>query len=182
MSLFKFWFRTKLVIPSVLKRQLVDDWDFIVQEPKKLLKLPRTPNVVSIIEDFLASKKKKADDEQYARYEELFAGLRIYFDRALPKILLYRQERAQWDRAKLLHNSPSQIYGAEHLLRLYVKLPVLLSQVTLPVSEMNQIQNKFTELLNFMQKNTSTLLSKDDYIPVVDAVKHIEAVLGNSSL
>ena len=136
---------------------------------------------MSIIEDFLASKEKKADQEQYARYEELFAGLRIYFDRALPKILLYRQERSQWERAQYVHSSPSQIYGAEHLLRLYVKLPVLLAQVTLSTSEMNQIQNKFAELLNFIQKNSSTLLAKDEYIPVSEAMKHIDAFLDSTS-
>ena len=113
-----------------MKIHLVDEWDLIVQEPRKLLQLPRAPNVVSIIEDFLALKEKKADNEQFLRYKELLNGLRIYFDKALPKILLYRQEREQWSLAKKI-DKPSQVYGAEHLLRLFVRFPKLLSNITL---------------------------------------------------
>lgn len=40
---------------------------------------------------------------------------------ALPLILLYRQERMQYDVTvqKMPGKSPSEIYGAEHLLRVF---------------------------------------------------------------
>lgn len=44
-------------------------------------------------------------------------------DQALPLILLYRQERSQYDLVvhKYPGKSPSEIYGAEHLLRVFGK-------------------------------------------------------------
>lgn len=44
-----------------------------------------------------------------------------FLTQALPLILLYRQERTQYDIAvqKLPDKSPSEIYGAEHLLRVF---------------------------------------------------------------
>lgn len=51
---------------------------------------------------------------------ELLNGLRTYFDRALPMMLLYKKERQQFQEAiKTPECSPSTIYGAEHLLRLF---------------------------------------------------------------
>ena len=50
---------------------------------------------------------------------EILKGLRCYFDRALPIILLYNKERHQYHEAVADDVSPSTIYGAEHLLRLF---------------------------------------------------------------
>ena len=50
---------------------------------------------------------------------EIVKGLRCYFDRALPVILLYHKERHQYREAVTDNVSPSTIYGAEHLLRLF---------------------------------------------------------------
>lgn len=46
---------------------------------------------------------------------------RCFLTQALPLILLYRQERTQYDITvqKLPGKSPSEIYGAEHLLRVF---------------------------------------------------------------
>ena len=49
---------------------------------------------------------------------EILKGLRCYFDRALPVILLYNNERKQYQDFVTDNVSPSTIYGAEHLLRL----------------------------------------------------------------
>lgn len=50
---------------------------------------------------------------------EILKGLRCYFDRALPVILLYNNERKQYQDFVTDNVSPSTIYGAEHLLRLF---------------------------------------------------------------
>ena len=172
---------SKISIPSNLKVHLVDEWDYLTQNPKKLLKLPREIHIQSIIEEFLEQKIKKADREQYKRYQELFSGLRNYFDRALPKILLYRQERHQWDQIKKLNLPPCQIYGSEHLLRLYVQFPKLLSQVSLQSSELNQMQAKLVELLNYILKNIDRLFDKSLYIPCAEALEHLEGILISKS-
>ena len=50
---------------------------------------------------------------------EILKGLRCYFDKALPVMLLYERERQQYQEAIANNVSPSTIYGAEHLLRLF---------------------------------------------------------------
>jgi len=47
----------KLSLPAVLKKQLVDDWDWITRE-KKIVPLPRKPTVAEILDQFLQTKKK----------------------------------------------------------------------------------------------------------------------------
>ena len=111
---------------------------------------------------------------QLARLEEMLHGLREYFDKALPLILLYRHEREQYaslfpaaspssasrptSTEPALGSSsgaaprPSDVYGAEHLLRLFVRLPRLLALAPLAPAEMTQVQAKLGELLKFLQK------------------------------
>lgn len=50
---------------------------------------------------------------------EIFRGIRCYFDKALPVMLLYGVERKQFHNAIVDDVSPSTIYGADHLLRLF---------------------------------------------------------------
>lgn len=50
---------------------------------------------------------------------EILKGIRCYFDKALPVMLLYKKERQQYQDAVKNDTSPSTIYGAEHLLRLF---------------------------------------------------------------
>lgn len=50
---------------------------------------------------------------------EILNGLRSYFDKALAVILLYKKERQQYNDAVADNVSPSTVYGAEHLLRLF---------------------------------------------------------------
>lgn len=55
---------------------------------------------------------------------EILKGIRSYFDKALPVMLLYKKERRQYQEAIVDDISPSTVYGAEHLLRLFGKIPV----------------------------------------------------------
>lgn len=50
---------------------------------------------------------------------EILKGIRCYFDKALPALLLYKKERQQYHDTVKDDVSPSTIYGAEHLLRLF---------------------------------------------------------------
>lgn len=52
---------------------------------------------------------------------EILKGIRCYFDKALPVMLLYKKERQQYHDLVVDNVSPSTIYGAEHLLRLFGK-------------------------------------------------------------
>lgn len=97
----------RIDIPNLLKKQLVDEYSMIItQSPSRLLRLPKADhaNVKSVLSDYLDEKRCKlsADAAQLLLLEDLFRGLERYFDKALPAILLYRQERAQVDHSTQL--------------------------------------------------------------------------------
>jgi hypothetical protein len=90
----------RIDIPNLLKKQLVDEYSMIItQSPSRLLRLPKADhaNVKSVLSDYLDEKrcKQSTDTSQLLLLEDLFRGLERYFDKALPAILLYRQERSQ---------------------------------------------------------------------------------------
>ncbi|XP_028764054.1 protein MRG1 [Neltuma alba] len=155
----------KIQIPATLKKQLVDDWDFVSQQDK-LVKLPRSPTVDEILTKYLEYRSKK-DGMVADSIGEILKGIRCYFDKALPMMLLYKKEQKQYNEAVVDNVSPSTIYGAEHLLRLFVKLPELLAYVNIEEETLNHLQQKLLDFLKFLQKNQSTFfLSAYDGIKV----------------
>ena len=58
-----------------------------------------------------------------ALLSEIISGITLYFDKALGNNLLYRFERAQYVEQKRANTDKpmSEVYGAEHLLRLFGK-------------------------------------------------------------
>ncbi|XP_022751244.1 protein MRG1 isoform X2 [Durio zibethinus] len=144
----------KIQIPSTLKKQLVDDWEFVTQQDK-LVKLPRSPNVDDILTKYLENRSKK-DGIMTDSIGEILKGIRCYFDKALPVMLLYKKERQQYHEVVLDDVSPSTIYGAEHLLRLFVKFPELLAYVNIEEETLTSLQQKLMDFLKFLQKNQST--------------------------
>ena len=110
----------KIAVPDVLKAYLVDDWENVTKN-QQLVPLPRDPTVSQILEKYRASvPKKRAGSAEADIFDEIIAGLKLYFDKSLGTILLYRFERQQYLEIKKEHpnKEPSDIYGAEHLLRL----------------------------------------------------------------
>ncbi|KAH9712121.1 protein MRG1 [Citrus sinensis] len=137
----------KIQIPSTLKKQLVDDWEFVNQQDK-LVKLPRSPNVDDILTKYLQYRSKK-DGMMTDSIGEILKGIRCYFDKALPVMLLYKKERQQYHDLVVDNVSPSTIYGAEHLLRLFVKLPELLAYVNIEDETLIRLQQKMIDFLKY---------------------------------
>ncbi|KAG6768131.1 hypothetical protein POTOM_027028 [Populus tomentosa] len=137
----------KIQIPSTLKKQLVDDWEFVTQQDK-LVKLPRSPNVDDILTKYLEYMSKK-DGMITDSIGEILKGIRCYFDKALPVMLLYKKERQQYHDTVKTDVSPSTIYGAEHLLRLFVKLPELLAYVNIEEDTSTRLQQKLLDFLKY---------------------------------
>ncbi|XP_062183996.1 protein MRG1 isoform X2 [Phragmites australis] len=133
--------------PLTLKKQLVDDWEFVTQLGK-LVKLPRSPTVDDILKKYLEHRTKK-DNKINDSYAEILKGLRCYFDKALPTMLLYKKEREQYAEEVKGDVSPSTVYGAEHLLRLFVKLPELLAFVNMEEDALNKLQQKLLDILKY---------------------------------
>ncbi|KAI4324843.1 hypothetical protein MLD38_030295 [Melastoma candidum] len=157
----------KIQIPAALRKQLVDDWELVNQQDK-LVKLPRSPTVDDILTKYLEYRSKK-DSMMMDSIGEILKGLRCYFDKALPVMLLYKKEREQYNEVVVDDVSPSTIYGAEHLLRLFVKLPELLAQVNIEEETLTNLQQKLLNFLKFLQKNQSTFFSTYDGPKVSDS-------------
>ncbi|KAJ3049273.1 Esa1p-associated factor, partial [Quaeritorhiza haematococci] len=150
----------KIIIPDSLKVQLVDDWENVTKN-QKLVKLPREPTVNQILTNWKESMKKS--HTRQSRNDDIIAevvsGLKLYFDKALPNILLYRFERLQYVEIKKQHpeKSFSEIYGAEHLMRLFVQLPSLIAHTNMDQDAVNILRDYFVEFLKYVQKNHQEL-------------------------
>ena len=88
-------------------------------------------------------------------YGEVVDGIKTYFNQALSTILLYKFERKQFRDIRDEHKSTPlvDVFGAEHLLRLFVKLPELLAYCKLQREHLTVLVAKLTELLKFLQAN-----------------------------
>lgn len=157
-----------LPMPFTLKKMLVEDWKRITHEPYKLVPLPRKPNVSQIIQGYMTFKKSKAKADEASEKEleslqGIMEGIQHYFDRALGYLLLYRMERKQYEdtRAKHPDTPMSEIYGIEHLVRLFVRLPVLLGSAELPAKDVGPLQARLADFLKYLQKNSATWMLAD---------------------
>jgi mortality factor 4-like protein 1 len=56
--------QVQIPMPFQLKKQLVDDWKWITQEPHQLVPLPRTPNVSQIIKNYLEFQLQKYQNDK----------------------------------------------------------------------------------------------------------------------
>ncbi|XP_031282992.1 protein MRG2-like isoform X2 [Pistacia vera] len=138
-----------LQIPPTLQKQLLDDCGLITHMGK-LVKLPCTPTVDDILEKY--RHYRIADSTR-----EMIKGLHSFFDKALPIMLLYKSERRQYEDTMAVMVAPSTIYGAEHLLRLFVKLPELLVRAKIEEDTSTKVQQMLLDFLEFLQKNQSSL-------------------------
>ena len=119
--------------------------------------------------DMLKLRKKKR--KQFA------LSILELVDAALPKALLYATEQMQYNKfisgkGSSNDNStrlkrPSEIYGGEHMLRLFVKLPDLIASTTIPTDseEIAELAGFLSELIVFLQKNCGQCF-KDRYYAV----------------
>jgi hypothetical protein len=110
------------------------------------------------------AKEVTADDIEAEEFRQgwidMANGIAMLFDEALQDRLLYQEEVPQ---LRVLDSIPaysmtrySEIYGCEHLLRLFVRLPGMLSDV-LTDAETRPILAKVNDLLRFLNKNQPTL-------------------------
>ncbi|KAI8095232.1 MRG-domain-containing protein [Thamnidium elegans] len=130
----------KLMIPDTLKSLLVDDWENITKN-RQILSLPREITVNRILEDF-----KEQYDRKDEALDEFIQGIQLYFNKLLSTSLLYRMERKQYEEL-CVDKEPDNVYGVEHLLRLFVEIPILVCQTNIDSDTLNELREKFEDLL-----------------------------------
>jgi mortality factor 4-like protein 1 len=161
--------RDNLRLPHGMKLKLIEDWERITRE-KKLVPVPRAPSINNLLEEFQATKARRTSHERL--YGEVCEGLRSYFNQALPTILLYKYERRQHRELSDEHKAnPVDAYGAEHLLRLFVKLPELLAKCNMQREHLTVLVSKLMELLRFMQANKSKYFVNDYSLPDAEYIQ-----------
>ncbi|KAH9895794.1 MRG-domain-containing protein [Cubamyces lactineus] len=154
----------KLNVPEMLKVLLVDDWEAVTKN-NQLVGLPRKPCVTELLEEFKQHVLSQGTSTQLKDPKILLptiiAGLQTYFDRALGANLLYRFERPQYAeiRKKFVtgpkvqvgqEKEMSQIYGAEHFLRMLVSLPQMVASSSMDGESVGLLRDYVNELLQWM--------------------------------
>ncbi|PIA19648.1 MRG-domain-containing protein [Coemansia reversa NRRL 1564] len=159
----------KISIPNALKAQLVDDWERITKD-KLLVPLPRSPTVAEMLGQYLEYRRSSKDKRRSGRrndddiVDEIIEGLKLYFNKALGNILLYRFERYQYKQLCEKHSdkTPSEIYGCEHLLRLFVQLPALIAHTNMDEEAVQVLKEHMGDVLKYMHKFSKSLFV-DEY-------------------
>ena len=170
-----------LPLPTKLKLQLIDDFDRISRQ-KQQVPLPRNPTARHIFEQYQSERLKELKQNRndsvlnVEQVKEFVRGLQSYFEKALGTLLLYRIEREQYADVHRGNIKPSasqenmedgerklemvDVYGAEHLLRLFVKLPSLLVFTDLNEDETRVLKEHLSHFLVWMTNKQSDLFVK----------------------
>uniref|UniRef100_A0A6G5AAR3 Putative dosage compensation regulatory complex/histone acetyltransferase complex n=1 Tax=Rhipicephalus microplus TaxID=6941 RepID=A0A6G5AAR3_RHIMP len=133
---------------------------------KFLVQLPCNVTVDRILTDYVkqATSVQGISSKKESIVIEVTNGLKEYFNVTLGSQLLYKFERPQY--ADVLSERPdtpmSQIYGAIHLLRLFVRLGSMLAYTPLDETSVQLLLHQIHDFLKYMARN-SQLFSLNDY-------------------
>ncbi|KAL0101106.1 hypothetical protein PUN28_018750 [Cardiocondyla obscurior] len=167
----------KIKLPEELKYVLIDESEIILKH-HKLPALPVQNTVDKILDDYVEAKSSGKSNDVRESTLEITKGIREYFNTTLGLQLLYKWERPQFiqimnDNPEM---SPSQLYGAFHLLRLFVRLGSMLSYTPLDEKSKQLLLSHFHDFLQYLQKNCTELFNlQQDYTdPSPDYHRNLE--------
>ncbi|KAG0749224.1 hypothetical protein G6F57_000226 [Rhizopus arrhizus] len=144
----------KITMPESLKGILVDDWENVTKN-RLILNIPGEYTVDRILDDYESQYPIKDDI-----LDEFIQGIRLYFNKTLSTLLLYRNEYQQYFEV-CTGKDPSSVYGSEHLLRLFVEIPNLMGQSSFDLETQNDLKNRFEEFLTFMHEHEKDYFLND---------------------
>lgn len=168
-------YRDYCELPFTLKAVVVDEGDKVTrkgyvnpkfydvnsvsQPPRSVHNLPAAVTVQQALHHYQKKRGGSAETEtKRAQVKAFVHGLGMVFDSALPVVLLYPEERPQYESLQNDPNCkdkrPCQIYGCEFLLRLMIRLPTLL--ITEPEHVMEVNGPLIADLIILLQKNRQT--------------------------
>ncbi|XP_033209807.1 mortality factor 4-like protein 1 isoform X2 [Belonocnema kinseyi] len=157
----------KIIIPDELKLLLVEESEALMKN-KKLPSLPMRITVEKILNDFVEFQETgDMNDSSRESALEVTKGIREYFNLTLGLQLLYKWERLQFEDITRENpdSLPSQLYGAFHLLRLFVKLGNMLSFIEMDERSIHLLSIRFHDFLQYLLKNRENLFNlEQDYI------------------
>jgi mortality factor 4-like protein 1 len=96
-------------------------------------------------------------------WRDMTDGIAMLFDESLESRLLYREELPQLHTIYSIQEYRvlpfSELYGCEHLLRLFIRLPEMLAG-NVPDDEGRVIMAKLNDFIRFIHKNQTSLLTQ----------------------
>ena len=122
-----------------------------------------------IFAEYKKAKENQKDINRLKRSKMIENGIGIshYFNEALPVMLLYKNERKQyndWDQ-KNPDIDHSYVYGFIHLLRLFTRLGYIFSFTPWSDNSIVHLKEQIEDFLGFMQENKDKFYNVDkDYI------------------
>lgn len=161
----------RIVMPDNLKALIVDDWERVTKN-SSVVKLPAEKTIRQIFQDWRSEEepKRKGNRIDMDVLDEVIAGMMEYFDKMLDKILLYRYERPQYRMLRKKHHpnpgeGPVDVYGAEHLIRLFSLLPELLAQTNMDLQSTQRLREELSKFSLWLSKHSEKYF-RTEYIPV----------------
>ncbi|KAF2839617.1 MRG-domain-containing protein [Patellaria atrata CBS 101060] len=153
----------RISIPDRLKSLLVDDWENVTKGMMLVSVPSETPTSLILDEYFEQEKAKRAEGSaEMDILEEVIEGLKDYFDRALGRMLLYRFEREQFAEIYRQMENPtgplagkkaSDIYGGEHLLRLFTSMPELIAATNMDKQSVIRLREELSRIAFWLSKD-----------------------------
>eukprot|EP00934_Nitzschia_sp_Nitz4_P008184 Nitzschia sp. Nitz4//scaffold9_size221794//35708//36841//NITZ4_001324-RA/size221794-processed-gene-0.259-mRNA-1//1//CDS//3329560935//8174//frame0 len=127
------------------------DTDAPSRTPRSLHVLPAAITVQQVLDQYQKKRggSKEPSAEKREQVRRFTQGLAALFDQMLPVALLYPQEVPQYE--SFSSEPPSQVYGCEYLLRLFLRLPYLLRYE--PKTNMDLFGPLLGDLIVLLQKN-----------------------------
>eukprot|EP00730_Choanoeca_flexa_P012324 TRINITY_DN3980_c0_g1_i1.p1 TRINITY_DN3980_c0_g1~~TRINITY_DN3980_c0_g1_i1.p1 ORF type:complete len:285 (+),score=56.29 TRINITY_DN3980_c0_g1_i1:65-919(+) len=141
----------RIDIPTSLKQRLVEEHDCI-NKKHKIWQLPAKVTVCDVVNQYVTAAGRLRSRKVMG---ELGDGVKAYFQEALPNVLLYDFERGQLDvlQSEQEDIDYTKVYGADHLIRLMVKMPALLALTNLDARCMRSLVILLEDLMRHMEKH-----------------------------
>lgn len=167
----------RIVLPLSLKKEMLKTWECISQR-NLVPSVPAKISVRRVLDMYVEAKIKQIsagnasgprafqEDGQLRKrmigWKDLAEGIALFFEKALESRLLYPQEQPQLkemnSNPKYGKKSVAELYGCEHLLRLLLRLPDILSEC---VSEEKRqlILEDIKDFVRFLHQNQDILFT-----------------------